>query len=198
MGEPNFYTLGGTIHTGHGIYIPRAADDELLRLCRAGAFAYVLTARQMGKSSLVAHTAARLAEEGVRTVVLDLTRLGTQLSAEQWYLGLLVEVADQLALHTDPVTWWASHAHLGVIQRLTMFLTTVVLTEVCAPIVIFIDEIDTTLSLVFTDDFYAAIRALYNGRVPSAELARLSIVLIGVALPGDLIKDPERTPFNIG
>src|SRR6185295_9501220 len=161
MSESTLYTLGGTIHTGRGIYIPRAADDDLLRLCRAGAFAYVLTARQMGKSSLMAHTAARLAEEGTRTVVLDLTRLGTQLSAEQWYLGLLVEIADQLALCTDPIDWWAAHRHLGVIQRLTTFLTTVVLTEVSVPIVLFIDEIDTTLSLTFTDDFYAAIRALY-------------------------------------
>jgi len=30
------------------------------------------------------------------------------------------------------------------------------------------------------------------------ELARLSFVLIGVATPGDLVRDAQRTPFNIG
>jgi hypothetical protein len=61
-----------------------------------------------------------------------------------------------------------------------------------------VDEIDTTLSLDFTDDFYAAVRFLYVARSTDAELKRLSFVLIGVATPSDLIRDPKRTPFNIG
>ncbi len=64
--------------------------------------------------------------------------------------------------------------------------------------VIFVDEIDSTLSLPFTDDFYAAIRALYNARASEPELKRLSFVLIGVTTPSDLIRDSQRTPFNIG
>ena len=70
--------------------------------------------------------------------------------------------------------------------------------EVSEPIVIFVDEIDTTLSLEFTDDFYAAIRYLYVARSTDSNLRRLSFVLIGVATPGDLIRDAKRTPFNIG
>jgi WD40 repeat protein len=198
MIDSSIYTVGGTVQAGGGVYIPRAADEDLLELCRLGAFAYVLTARQMGKSSLMTRTAERLAAEDIRSVLLDLTRLGTQLSAEQWYLGLMVEIADQLALTTDPIDWWQLHAHLGLTQRLTDFLQTIVLVEIDARVVIFVDEIDTTLSLDFTDDFYAAIRALYNARAQEPDLARLAFVLIGVALPGDLIKDPQRTPFNIG
>src|SRR5207248_4877531 len=78
------------------------------------------------------------------------------------------------------------------------FFKDVVLREVDAPIVIFVDEIDTTLSLAFTDDFFAAIRSCYDARARSAAFGRLSFVLIGVATPGDLIHDPRRTPFNIG
>ena len=63
---------------------------------------------------------------------------------------------------------------------------------------IFVDEIDTTLRLDFTDDFFAAIRFLYQHRAADPALERLSFVLIGVATPGDLIKDAARTPFNIG
>src|SRR5262249_35929709 len=112
--------------------------------------------------------------------------------------GLATEVADQLGLATEPLAWWGERAHLGPAQRLTEFLREVVLHEVAARVVIFVDEIDTTLSLDFTDDFYAAIRALYNARAQQQELERLAFVLIGVAIPGDLIKDPQRTPFNIG
>ena len=63
---------------------------------------------------------------------------------------------------------------------------------------VFVDEIDTTLRLGFTDDFFASIRYLYNERASNKNLARLSFVLLGVASPGDLMKDTERTPFNIG
>ena len=63
---------------------------------------------------------------------------------------------------------------------------------------IFVDEIDTTLRLDFTDDFFTAIRFLYQLRAAEPTLQRLSFVLIGVATPGDLIKDVARTPFNIG
>ena len=65
-------------------------------------------------------------------------------------------------------------------------------------LVLFVDEIDTTLRLDFTDDFYAAIRFLYQTRAMDPELQRISFVLIGVATPNDLIKDSARTPFNIG
>ena len=138
----SIYTIGGTVQAGRGLYIKRAADAELLALCRDGAFAYVLTARQMGKSSLMTETADQLNREGIRTVQIDLTLIGTALSAEQWYLGLATEVADQLEMETDPLAWWDARAHLGAAQRLTNFLREVVLDEIAAPIVIFVDEIE--------------------------------------------------------
>ena len=70
--------------------------------------------------------------------------------------------------------------------------------EVNGSVVIFVDEVDTTLSIPFTDDFYAAVRFIHNARAVKAAFNRLSFVLIGVAAPSDLIEDPKRTPFNIG
>ncbi len=192
------YTVGGTVQAGGGFYLSRRADDELLKLCRQGAFAYILTARQMGKSSLMVRTANRLASENIRSVMIDLTQIGTQVTPEQWYMGLLAIIEDQLALSTDAVAWWKANAHLGITQRMIKFFEEVLLKEVAEPVVVFVDEIDTTLSLNFTDDFYAAIRYLYNARAIKPEFKRLSFALIGVATPGDLIRDPQRTPFNIG
>lgn len=192
------FTTGGTVQAGNGIYLARRADDELLALCRQAVFAYILTARQLGKSSLMMRTVERLHSEGIRTVIIDLTAIGVNVSADEWYLGLLATMEEQLMFETDIVEWWRARQHLGQTQRLTMFFEEVLLSEVKEPVVVFVDEIDTTLSLKFTDDFFAAIRYFYNARAQNHDLARLSFVLIGVATPGDLIKDEQRTPFNIG
>lgn len=194
----SIYTVGGTVQAGGGRYIARAADEQLFGLCRDAVFAYVLAPRQVGKSSLMVRTAERLSRAGIRSALIDLTQLGVQLSAEEWYLGLITTIEDQLVLTTDTVAWWQARAHLGFTQRLTQFFQEVLLAEISTPIVVFVDEIDTTLSLNFTDDFYAAIRYLYNARSRVPQFARLSFVLVGVATPGDLIRDPQRTPFNIG
>ncbi|HEX2489894.1 MAG TPA: AAA-like domain-containing protein [Blastocatellia bacterium] len=190
------YTVGGTVQAGGGLYLSRRADDELLNLCRQGAFAYILTARQMGKSSLMVRTANRLAGEKIRSVMIDLTQIGAHVTPEQWYLGLLAIIENQLALGVNAAKWWESNANLSGAQRMTKFFEEVLLKEVAEPVVVFVDEIGATLGLDFTDDFYAAIRYLYNARAIKPEFKRLSFAILGVAAPGELIRDPQRMPFD--
>jgi AAA-like domain len=121
VAKQSIYTVGGTVQASGGLYLPRKVDEELLALCRAGTFAYVLTSRQMGKSSLMVRTADRLTEGGIHAVIIDLNQLGIQLTAAEWYLGLLTIIADSLMPETDVMNWWQAHAHLGVTQRLTRF-----------------------------------------------------------------------------
>ena len=192
------YVVGGTVQAGDGIYIARSADRQLFEHCRRGDFVYILTSRQTGKSSLMIRTAEHLIEENVRAVIIDLQKLGVPPTADQWYRGIVSELEDQLELATDARQWWNEHGALSQTERLNKFLQEVVLEAVREPIVIFIDEIDTTLALDYTDDFFITIRYLYGLRASRADLKRLSFVLIGVATPGSLIKDSRRTPFNIG
>ncbi|MEM9150903.1 MAG: AAA-like domain-containing protein, partial [Cyanobacteria bacterium P01_F01_bin.3] len=204
MVKRSIYTSGGTVQAGKGVYLPRAADAELLQLCREGQFAYVLTSRQMGKSSLMIQTARALSDEGIVPIVIDLTDIGVQgIAAEDWYLGFLLELEDKLEqsgefLEPDVYEWWQAHEHLTLTQRFNRFFRAVLLAEVAAPIVVFVDEIDTSLSLDFTDDFFIGIRSFYTARAQESVFQRLSFVLIGVATPSDLILDARRTPFNIG
>jgi AAA domain-containing protein/uncharacterized protein DUF4062 len=198
MSNQSIYVVGGNVQAGNGLYIARKADGELLALCRDGTFAYVLTARQMGKSSLMVRTAARLEEEGIVSVIIDLSMLGVKITKEEWYLGLLTKITDALNLDLNVVAWWNENAHLGVTQRMTRFFEKALLARLSARLIVFIDEIDTTLGLDFADDFYAAIRSIHNARATNREFDRLSFVLMGVATPGELISDPRRTPFNIG
>ena len=57
----DFFVAGGTLKAEEPSYVRRPADDELFELASSGQFCYVLTPRQMGKSSLMIRTARRLA-----------------------------------------------------------------------------------------------------------------------------------------
>ena len=200
--QPAKYSTGGTVQASGGIYITRPADDELFQLCLSGTYAHVLTSRQMGKSSLRVAVSDRLRVEGIRIASIDLTSIGTNFAtADQWYVSFLETVEHDLRLKTPALDWWESHNHLTPATRFTRYLLDVAVTEIPTPtrIVIFVDEIDSTLSLPFqSDDFFAAIRSLFNSRSESPAARRLSFVLIGSVAPGDLIRDATRTPFNIG
>lgn len=193
-----FFRAGGTLPPDNPSYVERPADRILLKRMFAGDFCYILTARQMGKSSLVIRTANRLRQEGTQTAIVDLSAVGTELERNQWYQGILEVIARELNLSVNVEQWWSDQGSRGPVQRFSLFLRDIVLESIPDKVVIFIDEIDSTIRLDFTDDFFAAIRALYNQRAMNPAYQRLTFVLLGVATPTDLIKDSSRTPFNIG
>lgn len=199
VGAGSFYVIGGTLPRETPSYVERRADDELYEALREGKFSYVLTARQMGKSSLMVRTAGRLREAGIAVAILDLTAVGQNLDAEQWYDGLLGLLGRTLEVEDELEAFWLEHPRLGPLQRWMAALHDVVLAKVHSPVVLFIDEIDAVRSLPFSaDEFFAAIRECYNRRSEDPAFRRLGFCLLGVASPSDLIRDTRTTPFNIG
>jgi hypothetical protein len=194
-----FYITGGTLQHDASCYVPRRADNEVRDGLLQSEFCYVLTSRQMGKSSLMVRATTRLREAAITVVALDLTAIGLNLTPEQWYDGLLLRMGAQLRLEDELEAYWTERQRLGPVQRLFSALRDVVLARRPGQVVLFIDEVDTVRSLPFsTDEFFAAIRECYNRRPEDPELNRLTFCLLGVATPSELIRNTRTTPFNIG
>src|SRR5205085_30856 len=125
--DPGFYGTGGTMRHDALCYVERQADHDLYAALTRGEFCYVLHARQMGKSSLMARTAARLREEGFHVAHTELTALGHNLSAEQWYGGLLEILGVALGLEDELDRFWSENQKLGPLQRFMAAIEQVVL-----------------------------------------------------------------------
>jgi WD40 repeat protein len=199
-GVTGFFVSGGTVPLDSRSYVERGADAALFEALSSGRFCYVLNSRQMGKSSLCVRTMARLQKAGARTAFVDLTKIGGRnVTPDQWYAGLVVEVGRALSLRAEMLKNWQEEQSLSPMQRFFSALRDVALEKVDAQVVIFVDEIDATRSLSFSaNEFFAGIRECYNRRVHDQAYSRLTFCLLGVAVPGDLVADPTTTPFNIG
>ncbi|GET37936.1 CHASE2 domain-containing protein [Microseira wollei] len=197
------YQVGGSLTSNAPSYVERQSDIELYEALKQGNFCYVLNSRQMGKSSLLVRTKHRLEREGFKCTAIDLTNIGSEnITPLQWYKGIVAELwtGFKLLNKIHFKNWWKEQEDFSYIKILNEFIRE--LLEVQFPqdrLVIFIDEIDSTLSLDFpVDDFFALIRFCYNQRAINPNYKRITFAIFGVATPSDLIKDRNRTPFNIG
>lgn len=197
------YKVGGSLENNEPSYVKRKADIELYEALKKGEFCYVLNSRQMGKSSLLVKTKHQLQNEDFKCASVDISSLGGEnITAIQWYKGIMTNLWRSFNLlgKVNLIKWYKEQENLSSIQLLNLFITDILFKEFKDQnIIIFIDEIDSILSLSFSiDDFFIFIRFCYNQRAIDPEYNRITFAIFGVATPSDLIQDRTRTPFNIG
>lgn len=199
----DIYQVGGSLKSDAPSYVERQADRQIYQALKQGDFCYVLNSRQMGKSSLLVRTKHRLEREGFKCTTVDMTNIGSEnITPSQWYKGVIADLCLGFKLlgKFNLKTWWQEQEGTPLPQRLSRFISEVLLVQFPQDkIYIFVDEIDSILSLDFpVDDFFALIRFCYNQRAIDPEYNRITFAIFGVATPADLIQDKNRTPFNIG
>jgi len=198
------YQAGGSLAIDNAAYVERQADRDLRDRLREGEYCFVFNSRQMGKSSLRVRTMQRLQQEGFACAVIDPQTQGTMLREDQWYAGIIRGLFQNFQLDTtiDFKRWWKDldAQSISPIGRFYEFIDRVLLPNIPQRIVIFIEEIDTLLSLTTfdSDGLFLLVRSFFEQRAEKPEYKRLTFAFFGVATPSDLIKNKSRSSFNVG
>jgi len=181
------------------LYVSRNADIQLERIIdemqRPG---YVLVARQMGKTNLLFNAKRKLESQNRLFVYVDLSNLFE--NERECYsniidniiepnLEIFNSIQDTLLNLRDKK--YAPHKEYSQSLR-------IILEKFPGDIVIILDEIDALKSVGYSDNIFAQIRSNYFSRTNFPEFERLTYVLSGVIEPTELIKDKNKSPFNIG
>lgn len=193
------YTAGGSLAADAPSYVVRPADAALYEALRHGELCYILDTRQVGKSSLIVQILDRLLRDGEDVAYLDLSVLGQNLTREQWYFGLLDELASQIECDKSASEAWEKHRKQSPSHRWFAALRDGLLKHRPRPLYLFIDEIDAVQSLPFSvEEWFAGIRAFYQQRHLSTPARQIVFCLAGAVAPSHLMTDVRATPFNVG
>src|SRR4051794_2238558 len=188
--EVPFFLAGGALSVDAPSYIERQADEILFASLMRGEFSYVLVSRQMGKSSLMVRTAARLRKEGAAAIVLDLNAIGHNLERDQWYYSLILQIARKLDIRAEVKAWWEQSTEPSGMQKWVGALEYLLRNFCSRNLVIFIDEIDQVQLLPSygprggpgegrtADEFFAAVRSCFSRRSEDPEFRRLTFCLL--------------------
>lgn len=181
------------------LYVERGADLQLKKIIedmqRPG---YVLVARQMGKTNLLINAKRSLENEKRLFAYVDLSNLyDNERDCYRNIINNIIElnltIFEQIEDKIIEVRNKNLPAHNEYLRSLILILK-----NYSGDLIIILDEIDALKSVEYSDNIFAQIRSNYFSRTNFDVLERLTYVLSGVIEPTELIKDKNKSPFNIG
>ena len=182
------------------LYVERDADRQIESIIEGmGAPGYVLEARQMGKTNLLIHTKRKMEDENNIFVFVDLTNL---LDSSR---GCFRNIIDK-AINSHEKEFKKIRTLIDNRRKKSILPAfaeheeelKVLLGVVPGRLVIILDEIGSLTHSSFSDEIFSQIRKIYFDRSNTPVFIRLTYILSGVAKPSEMIKDRNKSPFNIG
>lgn len=181
------------------LYVNRNADNQLKNIIeemqRPG---YVLVARQMGKTNLLFNAKRRLENDSRLFVYIDLSNVFRK--ERECYRNLIdniiepnVQLFKDIQEKIKVLREEKQPPHNEYFRSLR-----IILEFFKGEIVIILDEIDALRSVEYSDNIFAQIRSNYFSRTNFPVFERLTYILSGVIDPAELIRDKNKSPFNIG
>ncbi|MCS6133849.1 hypothetical protein G3496_02710 [Shewanella baltica] len=181
------------------LYVERAADRQLCDIIedmqRPG---YVLVARQMGKTNLLFNARRMLETDSRKFVYIDLSNnFETERECYNYIIDSIFDVLDddlwEVRAEIDDIRVKTKTDHLSYTRSLSKILK-----SLDKDLILILDEIDALRTSDYSDNIFAVIRSNYFTRSNFVEFEHLTYILSGVIEPKDLIKDRNKSPFNIG
>ncbi|ETR72683.1 MAG: hypothetical protein OMM_01529 [Candidatus Magnetoglobus multicellularis str. Araruama] len=181
------------------LYVKRSADNQLQNIIdemeRPG---YVLVARQMGKTNLLFNAKRELENDNRLFVYVDLSNtFEKERECYQNIVDLIIEPNENILRESIPEIISLRQLKLSPHQEYLKSLR-IILNELQGDLIIILDEIDALRNCNYSDHIFAQIRSTYFARTNFPVLKKITYVLSGVIEPSDLIKDRNKSPFNIG
>jgi tetratricopeptide (TPR) repeat protein len=181
------------------LYVNRSADEQLERIVdemqRPG---YVLVARQMGKTNLLFNAKRTLENKERLFVYVDLSNpFEHERDCYRNIIDNVIEPNESLFESIESDIYTIRDKGLPPHKEYSNSLR-VILKHYTGDVVIVLDEIDALRSADYSDNIFAQIRSNYFSRTNFPVFERLTYILSGVIDPIELIKDRNKSPFNIG
>lgn len=181
------------------LYVDREADEQLKKIVeemeRPG---YVLVARQMGKTNLLFSAKRRLENPTRLFAYVDLSNVfALERDCYRNIIDNILEPNESIFQSIEEEVYEIRKQDLPANKEYSKSLR-VILNHFDGDLIIILDEIDALRSATYSDHIFAQIRSNYFSRTNFPVFNRLTYILSGVIDPTELIKDRNKSPFNIG
>lgn len=183
------------------LYVERAADRQLEQVVQdLGRPAYILVARQMGKTNLLINLKRARESAGDLVIYVDLSnRFSTARGLFRHIVDTILDSHPELLRETAKKIELEREKHQRQANsEYDRHIRDILRSVPDARLVVLLDEVDSLVNCSYSDTILAQIRSMYFSRVTYQEYGRFTYVLSGVAEPSELIKDKSISPFNIG
>ncbi len=191
----------GAVPLDSAQYIIRPTDGEFKQaISRQDSIVLIKSARQMGKTSLLARGLQQAREAGSKVVLTDFQKLNADdlKSVASFFRSLAEIIADQLDLDLPADDYWSRSGNVNL--TFERFIRREVLRKLEQPLVWGMDEVDRLFSCDFATEVFGLFRSWHNARSlePDGPWSRLTMAFVHATEPHLFIQDLNQSPFNVG